>query len=121
MIVSLKQNRDFQRTYRKGSYKAGRFLVVYARENHLNHNRVGITTGKRFGNSVQRNRVKRLIRESYRQLAPAFKQGYDLIFMVRTVGKAAVLPNRKMKAVYVPTFAEIDKDIRKLSAGLKLL
>ena len=121
MIVSLKQNRDFQRTYKKGSYKAGRFLVVYARENHLQQNRVGITTGKRFGNSVQRNRVKRLIRESYRQLAPSFKQGYDIIFMVRTVGKAAILPNRMMKAVNVPTFAEIDKDIRKFSTGLKLL
>lgn len=121
MIVSLKQNRDFQRTYKKGSYKAGRFLVVYARENRLPHNRIGITTGKRFGNSVQRNRVKRLIRESYRQLAPAVKQGYDLVFMVRATGKAAVLPNRKMKAVYVPTFAEIDKEVRKLSTGLKLL
>lgn len=121
MIVSLKQNRDFQRTYKKGSYKAGRFLVVYARDNHLHYNRIGIATGKRFGNSVQRNRVKRLIRESYRHVAPDFKQGYDLVFMVRAVGKTAVLPNRKMKAVYVPTFAEIDKDLRKLSAGLKLL
>ena len=121
MIVSLKQNKDFQRTYKKGSYKAGRFLVVYARENHLPYNRIGIATGKRFGNSVQRNRVKRRIRESYRLVDAEYKQGYDLVFMVRTVGKAAVQPKRKMKAVYVPTFSEIDYEVRKLSKGLKLL
>ncbi len=121
MIVSLKQNRDFQRIYKKGSYKAGRFLVVYARENRLDYNRIGIATGKRFGNSVQRNRVKRLIRESYRKIASEYKKGYDLVFMVRTSGKVAVFPHRKMKAAYVPTFAEIDHDVRKLSAGLKLL
>lgn len=93
---------------------------MYVRKNRLPYNRVGITAGKRFGNSVQRNRVKRLIRESYRLLHPELKQGYDVVFMVRASERSAPTPNRKMKAVYVPTFAEIDRDIRRLSAGLKL-
>ncbi|MBR1845119.1 MAG: ribonuclease P protein component [Oscillospiraceae bacterium] len=40
---SLKQNRDFQRLYRKGKYAATSTLVIYWRPNRLDHNRLGIT------------------------------------------------------------------------------
>lgn len=120
-MVSIKLNKDFQRTYKKGLYKAGRFLVVYARPNNLEFNRIGIATGKRFGNSVQRNRVKRLIRESYRLTEERYKKGYDIVFMMRASVRTAPTQNRKLKAVYVPTFDEIDSEIKRLSGGLKLL
>lgn len=118
MIVTLKLNRDFQRTYKKGTYKAGRFLVVYARKNGSDSNRMGIATGKRFGNSVQRNRIKRLIRESCRARAESLKTGYDIVIMTKASERINVQPGRKMKAVYVPLFSEVDSDI---DSGFKKL
>lgn len=111
MIVSLKLNRDFQRAYKKGTYKAGRFLVVYARKNGSESNRLGIATGKRFGNSVQRNRVKRLIRESFRAHSAEIASGYDIVVMTKASERVNVQPGRKMKAVSVPVYSEIDGDI----------
>jgi len=51
---------------------------------HFNNLRLGITVSKRVGKSVQRNRVKRLIRESFRQLRPRIKTEYDIVVVGRT-------------------------------------
>ena len=45
--------------------------------------RVGITTSKKIGNAVQRNRARRVIREAFRPLAPEVHTGYDLVFVAR--------------------------------------
>ena len=121
MTVTLKQNRDFQRAYKKGKYKAGRFLVVYAVPDRQGKSLFGISVGRKFGNSVQRNRIKRLIRESYRGIRPSLKQGFDIVFMVRNGKKTAPANNRKFKAEYVPSYKEIDHEVRQLLDKLKLL
>ncbi len=118
--VSLQRNRDFQRVYRNGKYKAARYLVIYAYKNRLSYNRLGIAAGKKFGNSVQRNRVKRLIRENYRLLESKYAVGYDIVIMARASVRQASAPNNRLKAVYVPSFEEIKKELVKLSAGLGL-
>jgi ribonuclease P protein component len=58
-------------------------LVVYAWPNGLEFNRLGLTVGRRLGGAVQRNRVKRLLRESYRLVAGQFSTGYDLVVVPR--------------------------------------
>lgn len=118
MIVSLKKNNEFRTIYKKGRYKAGKYLVMYVMPNKKNINRIGITTGKRFGNSVQRNRMKRIIRESYRLSRDRMKMGYDIIFMARASERKADSPNRKLKAVSVPTYKEIEKEMNRLSSAL---
>ncbi|MBR6935085.1 MAG: ribonuclease P protein component [Clostridia bacterium] len=121
MTATLKQNREFQRAYKKGKYKAGRFLVVYAVPDRKGKNRLGISVGRKFGNSVQRNRIKRLIRESYRKILPGMKKGYDLVFMVRNGKKIAAAQNRKLKAEYVPSYNEIYSESLRLIEKLDLL
>ena len=91
---------------------------MYVLPNKKEINRIGITTGKRFGNSVQRNRMKRIIRESYRLSREKMKSGYDIIFVARASERKADMPNHKMKAVYIPSYDEIEKEMRKLSSAL---
>jgi ribonuclease P protein component len=121
MTATLKQNKEFQRAYKKGKYKAGRYLVVYAVPDRNGKTRMGISVGRKFGNSVQRNRIKRLIRESFRKLLDGMKKGYDVVFMVRSGKKIAAAQNRKFKAAYVPTYEEIFSETRRLLEKLDLL
>lgn len=84
---SLKKNSDFQLVYKKGTSFANRYLVMYVKENQLNRNRVGISVSKKVGNSVVRHHLTRLIRESYRLNEEKFRNGYDIVVIVRVSGK----------------------------------
>lgn len=83
--VSLKKNYEFVRIYKKGRFFAGRYLVIYTMKNPFSANRLGITVNKKVGKSVKRNRVKRLIRESYRMYEEFVPEGLDIIFVARNV------------------------------------
>lgn len=82
-IVSICKNNDFRRAYSKGKNYVGPLVVTYVRKNRLGITRVGITTSKKIGNAVLRNRSRRIIREAYRQLSSRVKTGYDLVFVAR--------------------------------------
>jgi ribonuclease P protein component len=47
--------------------------------------RIGITTSKKIGCAVKRNRARRIIREAYRQLKPEIIGGKDIIFVARSL------------------------------------
>ena len=44
---------------------------------------MGITTGKKIGNAVKRNRARRIIREAVRALLPEMRSGFDIILVAR--------------------------------------
>lgn len=80
---SLKYNHIFQRLYRTPG-QANSLLVLYARPNRTGKNRVGITTGKKLGGAVERNRIRRRLREVYRLNEARFKPGYDIVVVARS-------------------------------------
>ena len=80
---SIKENRAFQRAYARGRYYVGPVLVTYVIKNRSKTLRVGITTGKKVGNAVRRNRSRRVIREAFREVADKVVPGFDLIFVAR--------------------------------------
>ena len=84
---SLKKNRDFQLVYKKGTSYANKYLVMYVRENQLEKNRIGISVSKKVGNSVVRNRLCRLVRESYRLHEDLFRRGLDIVVVARVNAK----------------------------------
>ena len=88
-INRLKKNEDFRRVYRKKRSMANRLLIIYILENKYEYNRVGFTVSKKVGKSVIRNRVKRLLRESYRLNEEKILQGYDIIFIARNMASKA--------------------------------
>jgi len=58
-------------------------LLVYALPNELGHPRLGLSVSTRVGNAAVRNRIKRLLRESFRLLQHDFPQGYDWMVVVK--------------------------------------
>lgn len=79
---SLKLNHIFRRLYSTSGY-ANSYLVLYARNNHTDTNRVGITVSKKLGHAVVRNRVRRRIREIYRLNEYRFTPGWDIVVVAR--------------------------------------
>ena len=82
--VPLKLNHVFRRLYARGDSAVGRFVVVYAKRNGTDQNRLGITTGAKLGRAVDRNRARRRIRETYRLNENCLKRGFDLVIVART-------------------------------------
>ena len=80
---SLKLNHIFRRLYHSNGFADG-FLVLYARKNRLDTNRIGITVSKKLGHAVVRNRTRRRLREVYRLNEEKFQPGWDLVVVART-------------------------------------
>ena len=80
---SLKLNHIFQRLYHTRGVADG-YLVLYARKNRTETNRVGITVGKKLGKAHIRNRVRRRLREVYRLNEELFQPGWDIVVVART-------------------------------------
>ena len=100
---SLKKNRDFQNVYKKGTSFANSYLVMYILENGLQENRIGISVSKKVGNSVKRNRARRLMKESYRQLSSGLPQGgYDFIIIARNTisGKKCADVEKSLRSAF---------------------
>lgn len=81
---SLKKNYEFARVYRKGNYFTSNNLTLYVLSNKKSRKRIGITVSKKsYGKSVDRNRIRRLVRESYRSFKEDLKENADMVFVVR--------------------------------------
>ena len=85
---SLKLNHIFQRLYRSRG-QANAFLVLYARPNRTQSNRVGITVSKKLGKAHIRNRIRRRLREVYRLNEDLFAPGWDIVVVARTAAIGA--------------------------------
>lgn len=81
---TLKQNKDFRRLYYRGKSKASSCIVTYVMKNRRGETVYGITTGKKIGNAVKRNRARRLIRTAFSQLEQGLNDSYDIVFVART-------------------------------------
>jgi len=83
----LTHDLQYQAVYGARMKKVRGPLIVFALRNELPHHRLGLAVGKRVGNAPARNRVKRLLRESFRQLQhnlPRAAEGaYDLVVSAR--------------------------------------
>lgn len=83
----LSRSGDFDRVYREGSSRGNRFLVLYSfarrDEEPGGVSRLGISVGRRIGRAVQRNKVKRAVREAFWQLAGDLPEGHDYVIVAR--------------------------------------
>jgi ribonuclease P protein component len=82
----LKSNRllnksDFQGLRSGSRFFASGLFVFYYKPNHSNHTRVGIAISKKFGKAFLRNKIKRKVREHFRQ-STIKNNGFDFLVSI---------------------------------------
>ena len=109
----IRKNSEFRQILEKGERVETDNLRFYFTENNLGFSRIGLSLGKKTGNAVKRNRIKRLIREIFRTNKKRFKKGYDIIVIGReaipeiSLQKIEIVFNKalsKSKTVLVDNF-----------------
>lgn len=80
-LKTLKKNYEFKNVLTKGKFYKGKYITIYIKKNNKYENIIGIAISKKIGNAVKRNRLKRVIRESYRLQKNLIKKGYDIVFI----------------------------------------
>lgn len=99
MTERLRSTQDFERVKHEGTYWSGKRCSINAARRAGDTEptaraRVGIITSKKIGGAVQRNRARRLLRESVRQLAPVIEPCWDIVIIARS---AIALPSVRMQ------------------------
>ncbi len=82
----MSRSGDFDRVYREGRSHANRYVVLYAfprSEDDDAETRLGISVGRKVGGAVDRNKVKRALRESFWELAERLPEGHDFVIVAR--------------------------------------
>lgn len=89
----LRRKSDFSALYNKGKSIGDRYVVLFYKKNGLNYTRKAFLASKKVGNAVKRNRARRLLKESVRNLEKNLSPGYDYIFIARNTITNAKCPD----------------------------
>ena len=99
----LKKNYEFKYVLDRGKRYSGKYIDIYIKRNKLNEKKIGIPVSSKIANSVNRNKIKRLIRENYR-----------LIENEINIGNSFVILWKKNRNIKEANFFNIKQDMLKI-------
>lgn len=79
----LSRPQDFAAVQGAGATRSHALLAAKFLRTDLGDTRFGLSTGRRLGGAVVRNRVRRRLREALRVMAPSFQPGWDVLIIAR--------------------------------------
>ena len=105
----LKKNYEFRKVLSKGKYYTGEFIEAFILKNEQELNFLGIAVNTKIGTAVERNRIKRLFRESYTSLEENLKDGQSVVFLWK-----------KKQPIQNATYKNINEDMKSIFDKVKL-
>ena len=115
----LLANSQFRFVLAKRLNARDEFLLLFARENGLDYPRLGISIGKSCGNAVVRNRLKRLLREAFRQNKHLIAPGFDFVVLMSPQWVRQTRETKDVKAALgAIKYVQIRDSFLKLAAQL---
>ena len=106
----LKKNYEFKTVLSKGKFYKGIEIEIFILKNNKKRNFLGIAIGTKNGKAFQRNRAKRLIRESYSNLENNLLEGNSIVILMN---KKYPITNMK--------FSEVSEDMKKIFLKAEIL
>lgn len=82
-MIKIKKNTEYKKVYEKGKSVADYNLVLFYKKTNSQDLRVGFTAAKRMKLAVDRNFIRRRLKEIVRLNENKIKEGYDIVFMAR--------------------------------------
>ena len=96
--MRLRATKDFPVLYKSAARINLGPVMVYGRPNRLGHSRLGLSVPRRVGTAVNRNRIKRLLREAFRLGQHDWPAGYDVVVSVKPHAPMALIEYRSTLA-----------------------
>ena len=108
--IILKKNYEFKNVLTRGKYYAGCKIEAFIQSGQGDLNRLGLAIGVKRGKAVQRNRIKRLLKESYHRYEPKIKTGNNIVFL-----------SKKSENLDDISFADVLDDMEKIFQNANII
>ena len=108
---TLKKNYEFKRILTKGKYLSGKYIECFYINNKVkNNNFIGIAVSSKMAKANKRNKIKRIIRENYKNIEQNIKTGKSIVFLWK-----------KSRDVLDCTYCNVKKDMLKIMKEMDML